>query len=425
MKKFAITQHMLRRAMAVLVAVVLVCAQGCFANAADSLPDTITIQESLLGKQVSNPESKYVIPFESRFSDIRESNTVIDAICSIDKENAKIVGTVKIAGEAQPLKLEGVAKRDEENAVIIMTLSGKVASSPCAAVFNYDETNRCSFVTMSIGELSQTKSIMDLSFGSFTKEIETANAKIIEGFYDETVAEQGDARSIVLRDSDFSVHRKTGYFSISGSKMFALSTYFPTAVSRGQAFKFRNKLTTNNANILSYIKNNVDSSAAGPIRVYSATIVSRANSTFVEQWRPSPGTCSNTVTIYIPYFFGTNPLDPTNYGIFTRTITMESVTQWYDETSSYTSKSTHVFHFGTLGSVANTDYGNQTPNATTNGLTVAHNTYYNGTGASSIKLYADATVVAGYVGDGPRPGSRIVKSAALGSLTINDTLTIQ
>lgn len=412
-----------KRMIVLLMIITIVLSNGSLINAVEEIPGTIAIQEQLLTKQMSNPNARFNIPFDSRFSEIKESNSFIKFICHIDGDKVKANGTVQIAGQEETLNMEGSAEYNKNNAVIVAALSGDINSIPCAAILNYDTENECSFITMSIGEMSQDKSIMELTFGRFTSKIESANDELIKSAFYSNASDKSKALGPV-RDTDSAIHKKTGYFSISGSKMYALSTYFPTAVSGSGHFMFRNKLTTNNANILTYIQNNIESSASGPIRVYSASIVSRANTNYLGLGSAQPGNCSTTATIYIPYFWGTNLFDPTNYGIATRTITIQSITQSYTVTSGYQSKSTHNYYFGTLGSVANTDYGTQTPNETQNGLSVAHEAWYGGTG-SSITMYADATVVAGYVGNGPRPGSRIVKSATLGSLSINANLTIQ
>ena len=373
------------------------------------------------------------IPFKEISNSLTAQNSAINfSLESDDRNMCTAIGSISLDGQIVTFSALGVCFHggNTENA-LLAELSGMAGDQNITLVVSYDHLVGKAYIFSSIGMLSATSAPIQFEFGEMTDAICSINEECIKSqnlaedpiVSPEIQAEIGQQSvSGAAAVSGEATHRGTIVIPTpTGSPAGYISLFAPESVEQGKNFEGYAKLTTQNSVILNYIKNEVDSSATGPIRVFRANINMLSNDSQLKIVISRPESSTTTVKVFIPYLSSLNPL---TVNFLERNIAVSHVTKnCVIGPNGLDIASYHEFYFGVLGAVANTDCGTETAETVQAGLSVCNWMSYMGH-ASQINITAEAELVAGYVGDGPRPDSRIVKSCAIGSNSITRSLSI-
>ena len=382
----------------------------------------LSINESTL---TSSADTQSVSALQANGSNIQLSMTITQ------DNNCVASGTIPYNGTRTSFMASGnyYTAQNTNGKTILANLIGTADSEPMVLLISYDYQTERSYVYTSVGALDETNSPIQLEFGTFTDNIYQVNEEYIS--IKDISQNSGLMNAPVTRTSSNAsdvgaIHQRTTYIRLpNGKNGAALSLYFPASVLRSGNFKFYSKLNTSNSALLAYIKASYDSSATGPIRVFNADITMRSRDAEMLLVKSNPPSSSSTVSVYVPYFFGTNLADIGSYNLATIRLPVTSITQTIGTTNGYDTSSVHKFRFGALGGVSSTDWDSSgSPNQAPSGVGVYNLMTYVGS-SSSVSLIGETTVSIGYVGEGPRSGSRIVKAFSLGSTMAAGTITIR
>ncbi len=388
--------------------------------AAENAPEQecLSITESALPASVSTQS----------LTAVQEDDSNIQLALTVTQDNKCMAsGMLPYNGTRLPFLASGdyYTAQDTQGKTILANLVGTAGSEPMTLLVSYDYQAQRSYVYASVGALNETGNPVQLEFGTFTDNIYQVNEEYAD-IQDAAQSLEMQNAPVTYASDVGAIHQRTTYIRLpDGKNGAALSLYFPSSVPRNGNFKFYSKLNTSNSALLTYIKASYDTSATGPIRVFSANITMRGRDADMVIVTSNPPSSSSAVTMYIPYFFGTSLTDLSSYGFATVRLPVTSITKTIGTTNGYDTSSVHKFSFGTLGGVASTDWdGSGSPNQAPSGVGVYNLMSYVGS-ASSVSLIGETTVSIGYVGDGPRPESRLVKTISLGSTMASGTVTIR
>lgn len=395
--------------------------------------EVIQINEPLVEKDKGKHAKPQAlkIPHIDKYHNMKSGNTHISARVILQREGlCGLEGQISLAGQEVKLSAAGSAFRwkDGRYNTFLASFTGTAGNEAAAVTLSYDYDTRTAYLFASIGALTEESAPIQLTFGEFNQAIETVNLEYIKKMDEQEQGQSGgwDANeNIKAYNGGKPIHQLTTYYTMPNSRnAAALSLYCPSEIEEGKNFKFYSKVTTLNSSILNYVTSNIDSSADWA-RLYSANVDMYSSNSDMLIVTSSPESSSNTVTLYVPYLSGPNPLDVFSYSIFEVRVATSYTEKTIYSQGGYDVKSNHDFYFGGTGAVPPpTDWSGATPNTTKNGIGVFNLMTFVGWGDSSVSMKAKASIVVGYRVDGPRPYSKVVKTMALGSKTASKTISI-
>lgn len=396
---------------------------------------TLNLSASLLTKTIPQQSDKNPL-YRDTLNTASEDIQIYVSLSLISAKRCVCEGSLIFENDIHTFTTEGTYYfGNNATKAILVEMSGEIKNSPMTLIVSHDYEMPQTYIYCSLGALSKNSAPIQLEFGGFSNEIYRVNEEYIKSAGLTEVSPNQDI-AISPESADKSNYTKSSSSNVGvarhqGNKSFVLpnnsvggyiSLFCPDTIRTGMNFKAFAKLTTRNTELLSYIKQNVEARATGPIRVYSADIQMRADHPEITVIKSYPKSSKDKVTTYIPYYNASVSLSPFSVSVKKVTLTASYVTRTHINEGTYDVGTNHKFYFGTLGSVANTNCIDS-PQYSQAGIGV-YNLFSFQDNYQHLKLTASANLVAGYVGAGPRSGSRIVKSVNIGSTSISKTMRV-